>query len=122
MEPDAEGRYHRTARAFISPQSFKGLGREAKLAYLAGAFARFGDGKTFVLVNAGHKANLIAQSLRELGCSGVRLTSTEGLIPQTTTVFFEAGPRSEKLHRYGIKSTSKRRSHSRKEIGFEPPN
>ena len=77
--------------------------REARLAYLAGAYWRFGCGSSagaiarsccrspnsFVLFNAKHKAEVIAGLLMELGCEGVRVESTQGLIPQTNSVYFK---------------------------------
>lgn len=63
--------------------------RRRALAYLAGAWVRYGRGSDFVLANAQDKAKLIAQLLTNLGCREVRLESTFGFIPQTNAVHFQ---------------------------------
>ena len=59
------------------------------LAYLAGAWARYGDGNDFVFANAHDKATLISGLLRSLGCRNIRIESTVGTIPQANYVHFE---------------------------------
>jgi hypothetical protein len=59
------------------------------LAYITGAWLRYGRGSDLVFANAHDKAVLIAQLLTMPGCRNVRLESTFGQIPQTNTVRFD---------------------------------
>jgi len=80
----------RRAEARISKKAFEGQGNEEKLSYLAGAYARHGQGNTFRLANARHKAEVVADLLRELGCRGVTLSLTNpGYAPSIHEVGFE---------------------------------
>ena len=63
--------------------------RRRALAYLAGAWARYGRGRDFVFSNARSKVDLIARLLVDLGCTNMRVESTVGLIPQGNAVHFE---------------------------------
>ncbi len=87
-----DGRYHRTAALRVTDGMIRPYGREAKLAFLAGAFARRSQEGEFFLVNANHKAEIIGRFLTELGASDVWLRSTAGLIPRVTLVSFVPTP------------------------------
>lgn len=80
------GGQHVATGAGLSEQVFY---RDRALAYVAGAWARYGRNSTFVFANAQHKARLVAQLLTYLGCQDVRLESNFGFIPQTNVVRFE---------------------------------
>ncbi|MBZ0089961.1 MAG: hypothetical protein K8H90_06245, partial [Thermoanaerobaculia bacterium] len=67
---------------------FRPYGREAQLAFLSGAFARWRRDGEFLLVNADHKAEVIGRLLTGLGGSDVWVRSTAGLIPRATLVSF----------------------------------
>jgi hypothetical protein len=76
--------------------------RRRALAYVAGAWTRYGHGADFVFANAQDKARLVAQLLTSLGCRAVRIESTFGVIPQTNVVKFEpTGELREWLQRSG---------------------
>jgi hypothetical protein len=67
---------------------FARVGREARLAYLAGAYYRYGqDDGTMRFANAAHKADLIADLLREAGATAVMRETFKGL-PHTNIVRF----------------------------------
>jgi hypothetical protein len=101
----SDGTYRRTAdpsllasrlfaRDSISFITEKGLSDEAffrrrALAYLAGAWARYGRGNEFVFANAHDKATLVEGLLSDLGCSRISLESTYGLVPQANIVRFQ---------------------------------
>ena len=88
----------RRAEAHISGKAFEQRGATEKLAYLAGAYARHGHGNTFRLANARHKAEVVADLLRELGCLEVTLSLTNpGYVPAIHEVAFEP---SEDLGRW----------------------
>ena len=63
--------------------------RRRALAYLAGAWARYGRGNDFVFANAHDKASLVESLLSDLGCSRISLESTYGLAPQANIVHFQ---------------------------------
>jgi hypothetical protein len=67
--------------------------RRRALAYLGGAWARYGHGADFVFHGAVSKANLTAELLTDLGCHDVRVESTVGVVPGAITVHFQ--PTSE---------------------------
>jgi hypothetical protein len=68
--------------------------RRRALAYLAGAWARFGHAPDFVFsAYYSDKAEFVAGLLNNLGCRNVRVEHTMGLIPGGTFVHFE--PTSE---------------------------
>lgn len=90
QSPGEDGRYHRTADLRVTAGMIRPYGREAQLAFLAGAFARRSRDGEFFLVNAEHKAELIGRFLSDLGCSDVWVRSTAGRIPRTTLVSFAA--------------------------------
>lgn len=76
----------------ISDAVFDGRSRDDRLAYLAGAYARFGDGSMFRFSNAEHKAALVARLLVQVGATDVRHETTRHTIPNGNTVSFRASP------------------------------
>jgi hypothetical protein len=74
------------ASADLSADVFEGLDRDVKLAYLAGAYYRYGEGDSFRFANSSGKADLIRDLLTELGCPAER-SWREG-IPYTHWVRF----------------------------------
>jgi hypothetical protein len=104
MSPGADGFYRRTATASLKLELFmrnrsgeiRGDGlpdeifyRRRALAYLAGAWMRYGRGTSFGFANAGEKATLVAQLLTHVGARNVRLETTFGQIPQGNAVHFQ---------------------------------
>ncbi len=104
LEQAPDGSYRRTASASLSMQLFLRSGQNAStgrglsdevfhrrraLAYVAGAWVRYGRGSDFIFANAQGKTRLIAQLLSYLGCRDVRLESDFGRIPQTNVVHFQ---------------------------------
>jgi hypothetical protein len=75
---------------WVDEQLFLGEERDLKFAYVAGAYARHGAGDSLQFANSQHKVTLLAELLKELGCSGIRTESTQGFIPQTNTIYFQA--------------------------------
>jgi hypothetical protein len=90
-----DGEYKRTARAYTSVQVFGQSCRRCKLAYLAGAYSRYGVGNSFRFANSYRKAALVSDLLVEFGCTKVHIESTQGLAPQINQVFFEPSPEIE---------------------------
>jgi len=101
-----DGTWRRTASASLGRQLFskegsgavteKGLSdeifyRRRALAYISGAWARYGHGhdKDFVFANAHDKAMLVAGLLMALGCLDIRIESTVGSTPQANIVRFQ---------------------------------
>ncbi|HEX5131455.1 MAG TPA: hypothetical protein VFX92_03090 [Candidatus Krumholzibacteria bacterium] len=84
-----DGEKRRLSIASISTDQFDGHGTNAKLAYLAGAYFRYGQPGNYTFSNANKKRNLIAQLLEDVGCKGVRKSSREG-IPFDNRVYFDA--------------------------------
>jgi hypothetical protein len=67
---------------------FARVGADARLAYLAGAYYRYGvDDGTMGFANAAHKADLIADLLREAGATAVTRETVKGL-PNANIVRF----------------------------------
>lgn len=93
---DSSGRRRRLTTLRVDERLFRDVDRELKLAYVAGAYARFGSGGTLRLANSQHKVAVLAALLKELGCSGVHTESTRGFVPQANTIFFE--PSTELRH------------------------
>jgi hypothetical protein len=99
MVPGSDGKYKRAASGSLQMSLFMKsarerasdelLSRRRALAYITGAWLRYGRGSDLVFANAHDKAMLIAQLLTMLGCRNVRLESTFGQIPQTNTVRFD---------------------------------
>jgi hypothetical protein len=80
------------AREYVTlkatPALFARVGLEARLAYLAGAYYRHGvDDNTMRFANAAHKADLIADLLREAGATAVTRETIRGL-PNANIVRF----------------------------------
>lgn len=63
--------------------------RRRALAYLAGAWARHGDGRDFVFSSfSAVRAEFVASLLNNLGCRDIRIEHTVGAIPGATYVHF----------------------------------
>jgi hypothetical protein len=100
-----DGTYHRIWRASLGLTLFTRSGRvETKpgvgrvdenfyrrraLAYVSGAWVRWGRNGDFVFANAQDKVHLIAELLSWLGCTKVRIESDVGFIPRTNWVHFQ---------------------------------
>ena len=98
-----DGTYRRTASASLAASELFGPGRSGingrglsdktarrrALAYVAGAWARYGRGAEFVFANARDKVTLVADLLTNLGCHDVRIESSSGTIPQANRIRFE---------------------------------
>lgn len=65
--------------------------RGLKLAYLAGAWFRYGQDDHFRFANSVGRTDLVAKLLRDVGCTGVRKHSRSG-IPATNTIQFNSTP------------------------------
>ena len=74
---------------WVDDQLFLGVERDLKFAYVAGAHARYGAGDSFQFANSQHKVTLLAELLKELGCSDIRTESTQGFIPKGNTLYFQ---------------------------------
>ena len=93
----ADGTYRRTAKGSLGLSLFlrdgqgtaEGFYRERALAYLSGAWTRYGRDSAFVFANSDQKARLVAELLQQLGCRGVWVESNVGFIPRTNRVRFE---------------------------------
>jgi hypothetical protein len=83
----------RVTIARMSMAAFTERDWSAKRSFLAGAYARFGRKGEFRLANAEHKALLIRDLLRELGCSNVELMrANPGYVPAIRVVRFTPTP------------------------------
>ena len=78
----------RSGWAKLTHDVFEGHGQDAKLAYLAGAYFRYGSNGRYRFSNSSEKARLIARLLEEIGCENVETTSRAGL-PASNGVLFE---------------------------------
>jgi len=58
-------------RLFISPAQFESADHRRALAYVVGAYQRYGQNNSLVLANALHKAELLVSLLRQAGCDDV---------------------------------------------------
>lgn len=63
---------------FVTADMFDLVGRDAKLAYLAGAFYRHQREGAFLFANAAHKADLVADLLRGMGAGRVERETLPG--------------------------------------------
>ena len=104
MAPGADGTYRRTATATLDLSLFMKTGkvtrhdqpglsdevfrRSRALAYVAGAWMRYGRVPDFAFANSRHKAELIAQLLVNLGCVKVSVEEIFGFVPHATYVHF----------------------------------
>ena len=68
--------------------------RNARIAFIRGAYQRYGLRNTFTFINADHKVKLIERLLQELGSPRVNVTRSE-TIPATNEIEFE--PTTEML-------------------------
>jgi hypothetical protein len=85
-----EGSQPRRADAYVRREMFKPGDRRARLSFLSGASARFGEGPTFRFANARHKAELVLDLLQELGCRKVEAVhANPGYVPSVLEVRFE---------------------------------
>jgi hypothetical protein len=83
-----DGERRRIGRGVLRSDLFSGHGRDARLAYLAGAYFRYGVEGRYKFANSAKKMTLIAALLTEVGCEGVETRSRWGL-PANNEVFFE---------------------------------
>ncbi len=72
----------------LSHAQFERHGREATLAYLAGAYFRYNMDGHFRFANSGDKVQLVAQLLGEIGCQGVS-TQSRASLPAQNEVYFQ---------------------------------
>ena len=80
-------------RLFVSSAMFAGVERQMKLAYISGAYCRYGRANAIGFANAKHKASVLAGLLREVGCKDVQLTSITDRVPNTNIITFSrCGP------------------------------
>lgn len=86
-----DGRLIPVHQRFVHPSMFRDATAEQKWAYLSGVYLRHGRGDSVVFANAGHKADLVATLLRELGVRDVVQTSRNG-IPRANIVTFTPDP------------------------------
>jgi hypothetical protein len=90
---DRNGKWKKTATAFVTKSIFDGVGRDCKLAYLSGAYWRYGpgamSGRSFRFANSYRKVDMIADLLREFGCRNVRVESDRRGIPASNTIAFK---------------------------------
>lgn len=97
------GPWVRAVKTFVSINIFNEQDKTAKLSYLAGAYARYGNRFDdndfgFNTANASHKMDLIEELLKEFGCREVtHEMSDPEAIPISHTVIFVASPEIKKL-------------------------
>jgi hypothetical protein len=106
--PNGPGRRHATTGTFNFGLLYgqPGPDRVRALAYLAGAWRRFGNDGAFRFANSSHKAEGIAHLLSALGCTDVSVEHTVGLIPGGWSVKFT--PTTEVARRLGLTTQRKR--------------
>lgn len=85
--PDGSYRRYGKAQAPLSYVFFVNHRRRA-LAYIAGAWIRYGQEGTFQFANSLDKATLIAHLLTDVGCLPVSLETIFGYIPSTNILRF----------------------------------
>lgn len=81
--------YESSPNSFFPYWHFKGRDRSLKLAYLAGAYFRYGRDSSFGFANAYQKAELVARLLSDVGCEFSEIHSSEGTIPVSNVVNFK---------------------------------
>ncbi len=88
-EPGAEpaDAYTRGESASLSWVQLGGRDRALQLAYLAGAYFRYGRNGGFRFANASAKRNLVAKLVEQIGCTDTRTSSREGLPYQNEVLF-----------------------------------
>ena len=84
-------------RFYVSASMFPTDRPQLKMAYVRGAYARFGRGNAIWFANAPHKAVVVAGLLRDLACTGVRVESTSGYTPQSNVVHFSPSAEVRRL-------------------------
>ena len=72
-----------------SARPLTGAAQETRLAFLTGAYARYGNANRFRLANAGHKARVIEELLIDLDCPWLQLTKNFRGVPYVNEVEFE---------------------------------
>ena len=75
---------------YVSDGMFDGVSDTERIAYLAGAYARYGRGSSYVLSNAEHKAALIARLLLDVGATDIQHRTSRDTIPNGNVVSFAA--------------------------------
>jgi hypothetical protein len=100
-----DGSEPRRTEAYLSKDVFGHVSDAAKLSFLAGVYARCGDGNSFRLTNAKHKAEIISDLLKGAGCRGVNLSlANPGYVPAVFEVVFEPSEEvKRKLAPYGFR-------------------
>lgn len=101
-EPNWTGAYpgERTASASLKLSAFQGADRSTELAFLAGAYCRYGSDHRYRFANSNGRVNLIVELLERVGCKNVRLETIEA-IPYMNTIEFEpTAELDEWLQRY----------------------
>ena len=83
---------HELVALYVSRDILVTERREHVVAYLAGAYQRFGQGDSIVLANAEHKARLIAEWLAQIGATNVRHETLRETVPNGNVVSFRASP------------------------------
>jgi len=78
------------ASLFVSRAMFDEVERQVKLAYISGAYCRYGRAHAIGFANAAHKATVLAGLLRDVGCKDVQVTSITDRIPNTNIVTFSS--------------------------------
>ncbi len=81
----------RSATASLSWEQLEGRDRALQLAYLAGAYIRYGSDGRIRFANASEKRDLVAKVLVELACTNIRTSSREGLPHQNEVSFTPTG-------------------------------
>jgi len=74
---------------FASHELFGETSRLKELSFLAGAYARFGEGNTFRMANAEHKVDLVARLLSQYGCRELSVTYLPTYVPRVFVLSFE---------------------------------
>lgn len=81
--------YESSRNSFFPYAQFQGRDRSLKLAYLAGAYFRYGRNSSFSFANSYKKAELVVRLLSDVGCKLPEIKSSEGTIPVNNIVYFE---------------------------------
>ena len=84
-----DGIRRRAGSASLSAEAFARAKERHKLAFLVGAFYRYGRDGGFVYANSSERVKLVMALLTEVGCENVRFESRPG-IPSQNTVRFDA--------------------------------
>ena len=94
-----------SAPELITTKIFENAGRDEKLSFLAGAYARHGERNSFFFVNSDRKLKMIADLLREFGCRNVTQSVVQpGMLPLTNKITFEPSAEVERWFQYVMRS------------------